>query len=66
MGHELFGDLFREHGFDAAADVDRGQFPALALVVRLEFAAFQVERRLFGVGHIGKSDPAAVSRLRQL
>ena len=47
--HELFGNLPCEHGFDAAADVDCGQFPVLALVVCLEFRAFQVERGLFGI-----------------
>ena len=49
MGHELLGDLFRERGIEATANIDRCQFPAFAYVVCFEFRAFQVERGLFGI-----------------
>ena len=49
MGHQLLGDLFREHRFQPASDVDCRQFLVLALVVCLEFRALNGEFGLFGV-----------------
>ena len=49
MGHQLVGNLFGERGIEPASHVDRRQFLVLALVVRLQFRAFQLEVGLLGV-----------------
>ena len=49
MGHELLGDLFRERGIEAAADVDCRWFLMLTLVVCSNFRALTPEVSLFGV-----------------
>jgi hypothetical protein len=43
MGHELLGDLFRERGIEAAANVNCHQFLMLARIVCLEFRALTRE-----------------------
>jgi hypothetical protein len=43
MGHQFFGDLFRERRIYPASDLDGHQFLVLALVVCLEFRTFKRE-----------------------
>jgi 4'-phosphopantetheinyl transferase len=47
--HELLGDLLGEHGVDAATNIDRRQFFALAHIVHPEFRSFTHEIGLLGV-----------------
>jgi hypothetical protein len=49
MGHQLLGNLFGELGIEPATNLDRHQFLVLALVVCIQFRAFQLEVGLFGV-----------------
>ena len=49
MGHQLLGDLFREHRVEPASDVDCRQLRALALVICLESRALEFEFRILGV-----------------
>jgi hypothetical protein len=49
MGHQLLGNLLGELGIKPATDVDRRQFLVLALVVCLQFRAFQLEVGQFRV-----------------
>ena len=49
MGHELVGDLLCEGGIETAPDVDRSEFPVLALVIGSEFLALELEVGLLSV-----------------
>ena len=49
MGHEFFGDLFRQRRIEPSSNVDRTQFLMFSLVVSLEYRALTIEFSLFGV-----------------
>ena len=50
MSHQLLGDLRRKCEFEAPANINRGQFPSLAQIIRFKFRALKREGGCFGIG----------------
>jgi hypothetical protein len=49
MRHQLIRDLFRKQRIEATTNINRRQFPVLALVVYPQFGALEIEVSFLGI-----------------